>query len=79
KNSQKTAFGDGAEPTSGEYVKENILVGDPTCHACPTACMKEVVVKEGPWKGLRMESLEYDLPGHLEPTAETVMSMPSPN
>ena len=60
KNSQKTAFGDGAEPTSGEYVKENVLVNDPTCHACPTACKKEVEVKEGPWKGLRMESLEYE-------------------
>ena len=60
KNSQKTAFGDGAEPTSGEYVKENVLVNDPTCHACPTACKKEVEIKEGPWKGLRMESLEYE-------------------
>ena len=60
KNSQKTAFGDGAEPTSGEFVKENILVNDPTCHACPVACKKEVEVKEGPWKGLRMESFEYE-------------------
>ncbi len=60
KNSQKTAFGDGAEPTSGEYVKENVLVNDPTCHACPTACKKEVEIKEGPWKAQRMESLEYE-------------------
>jgi aldehyde:ferredoxin oxidoreductase len=60
KNSQKAAFGEGAEPTSGEYVKENILVNDPTCHACPVACKKEVEVKEGPWKGLRMESMEYE-------------------
>jgi len=60
KNSQKTAFGDGAEPTSGEFVKENILVNDPTCHACPVACKKEVEVKEGPYKGLRMESFEYE-------------------
>jgi aldehyde:ferredoxin oxidoreductase len=59
-NSQKTAFGDGAEPTSGEYVKENMLVNDPTCHACPVACKKEVEVKDGPWKGLRMESVEYE-------------------
>ena len=58
KNSQKTAFGDGAEPTSGEYVKENVLVNDPTCLACPTACKKEVEIKEGPSKELRMESLE---------------------
>ena len=60
KNSQKTAFGDGAEPTSGEFVNDNILVNNPTCHACPVACKKEVEVKEGPWKGLRMESMEYE-------------------
>ncbi len=44
---------------SGEWVKENILVNDPTCHACPVACKKEVEVKEGPWK-VRMESVEYE-------------------
>ena len=60
KNSQKTAFGEDAEPTSGEYVNDNILVNNPTCHACPVACKKEVEVKEGPYKGLRMESLEYE-------------------
>ena len=58
KNSQFTAYGDQAELLSGEYVKQNILVDDPTCHACPVACKKEVEVKEGPWKGLRMESVE---------------------
>ncbi len=60
KNSQFTAFGDKAELLSGEFVKQNILVNDPTCHACPVACKKEVEVKEGPWKGLRMESVEYE-------------------
>jgi aldehyde:ferredoxin oxidoreductase len=60
KNSQFTAFGDQAELLSGEYVKQNILVDDPTCHACPVACKKEVEIKEGPWKGLRMESVEYE-------------------
>ena len=60
KNSQFTAFGDQAELLSGEYVKQNILVDDPTCHACPVACKKEVEVKEGPWKGLHMESVEYE-------------------
>ena len=60
RNSQVTAFGDGAEKISGEYVEQNILVGDPTCHACPVACKKEVEIKEGPWKGLRMESVEYE-------------------
>ncbi|ABU57954.1 aldehyde ferredoxin oxidoreductase family protein [Roseiflexus castenholzii] len=60
KNSTLTSFGPGAEKISGEYVKEHILVDDPTCHACPVACKKEVEIKEGPWKGLRMESLEYE-------------------
>ena len=59
-NSQTTSFGEGAEKTSGEYVRENLLVDEPTCHACPVACKKEVEIKEGPWKGLRMESFEYE-------------------
>jgi aldehyde:ferredoxin oxidoreductase len=60
KNSQLTSFEDKAELISGEYVKDNILVNDPTCHACPVACKKEVEIKEGPYKGLRMESVEYE-------------------
>jgi aldehyde:ferredoxin oxidoreductase len=59
KNGQLASFRDRAELLSGEYVKENILVEDPTCHACPVACKKEVEVKEGPWK-IRMESVEYE-------------------
>jgi len=53
-------FGDKAERISGEWVKENILVEDPTCHACPVACKKEVEIKDGPFAGLRMESFEYE-------------------
>ena len=60
KNSQYTSFGKDAETLSGEYVKENLLVNDPTCHACPVACKKEVEVKDGPYKGLHMESVEYE-------------------
>ncbi len=59
RNAQHTNFGDRAELLSGEYVKQNILVDDPTCHACPVACKKEVEVTEGPWK-VRMESIEYE-------------------
>ncbi|HNB51835.1 MAG TPA: aldehyde ferredoxin oxidoreductase family protein [Anaerolineales bacterium] len=59
-NSQTTSFGEKAEFISGEYVKDNVLVNDPTCHACPVACKKEVEVKDGPYKGLRMESVEYE-------------------
>lgn len=59
-NSQVTSFGERGELISGEYVKDNVLVNDPTCHACPVACKKEVEVKDGPFKGLRMESVEYE-------------------
>ena len=41
-------------------MRENILVAEPTCHACPVACKKEVEITEGPYAGLRMESLEYE-------------------
>jgi len=59
-NSQYTAFGaEKAEKISGEFVRDNILVEEPTCHACPVACKKEVEVTEGPFK-VRMESLEYE-------------------
>ncbi|MCB0210255.1 MAG: aldehyde ferredoxin oxidoreductase family protein [Anaerolineae bacterium] len=59
-NAQKTAFGaERAEKLSGEYVRENILVEEPTCHACPVACKKEVQITEGPFQ-VRMESLEYE-------------------
>lgn len=59
KNSQFTAF-EHAEKISGEYVNDNILTDNPTCHACPVACKKEVDIKDGPYAGLHMESLEYE-------------------
>ena len=59
KNSQFTGW-DYAEKVSGEFVNDNILVGNPTCHACPVACKKEVEIKDGPYAGLRMESVEYE-------------------
>jgi aldehyde:ferredoxin oxidoreductase len=60
RNSQLTSFGASAEAIGGEYVKEHLLTGDPTCHACPTACKKEVEIKVGPYAGLKMESVEYE-------------------
>ena len=60
KNSTLTSYGENAEKISGEYIKENLLINDPTCHACPVACKKEVEVKDGPYAGLRMESVEYE-------------------
>ncbi len=59
-NSQFTSFEEKGELISGEYVKEHILVNDPTCHACPVACKKEVEITEGPFAGLHMESVEYE-------------------
>ena len=59
RNGQLTSFYENGEKISGEYVKANILVNDPTCHACPVACKKEVEVKEGPFK-VHMESVEYE-------------------
>jgi len=59
RNSQFTAF-EHAERISGEYVNDNILTDNPTCHACPVACKKEVEIKDGPYKGLHMESVEYE-------------------
>ena len=60
KNSSLTSYGENAEKISGEYVNDNLLVDNPTCHACPVACKKEVEVKDGPYAGLRMESVEYE-------------------
>ena len=58
RNAQMTQF-EHADMISGETVKEKILVGDPTCHACPVACKKEVEVKAGKYK-VHMESTEYE-------------------
>ncbi len=59
-NGKQTSFGDQAEGLSGEYVEQNILVNNPTCHACPVACKKEVKITEGEYAGVHMESLEYE-------------------
>lgn len=59
-NSKVTSFGEKAEFLSGEYVNDNILVNNPTCHACPVACKKEVKITEGEYAGLQMESVEYE-------------------
>ncbi len=57
KNSKETFFAQ-HEAISGEKVKETILTDDPTCHACPVACKKEVFVN-GKYN-LKMESVEYE-------------------
>ena len=67
--------GDGdidAENTSGENVRENILVDEPTCHSCPVACKKEVDVQvnhKGEEMNVRMESYEYESAWALGPNS----------
>ncbi|MCL6522587.1 MAG: aldehyde ferredoxin oxidoreductase, partial [Firmicutes bacterium] len=48
-----------AERISGEWVREHILVDEPTCYGCPVTCKKEVEVKEGPFR-VRGQSFEYE-------------------
>jgi len=59
RNAQTSDFAR-ADAVGGETVKDTILVGNPTCYACPVACKKEILITDGKYKGLRMESLEYE-------------------
>jgi aldehyde:ferredoxin oxidoreductase len=61
-----------AEQVSGENVRENILVDEPTCHSCPVACKKEVEVQamhKGDEMNVRMESYEYESAFALGPNS----------
>ena len=61
-----------AELVSGEHVRENILVDEPTCHSCPVACKKEVEVQamhKGEEMNVRMESFEYESAWALGPNS----------
>jgi len=61
-----------AERVSGENVRENILVDEPTCHSCPVACKKEVEVTyrhKGEEMNVRMESFEYEPAFSLGPNS----------
>ena len=52
-----------SEKVSGENVRENILVDEPTCHSCPVACKKETEVTyehKGEELNVRGESFEYE-------------------
>ncbi|HYG57840.1 MAG TPA: aldehyde ferredoxin oxidoreductase family protein [Symbiobacteriaceae bacterium] len=59
RNGQATSHAE-AEAISGETIREQYLVEEPTCHACPVACKKLVEIKEGPYAGVRTESFEYE-------------------
>ncbi len=61
-----------AERISGENVRENILVDEPTCHSCPVACKKEVevdVMHKGEEMNVRTESYEYESAFALGPNS----------
>ncbi|MES3517968.1 MAG: aldehyde ferredoxin oxidoreductase family protein, partial [Natronomonas sp.] len=61
-----------AEEVSGENVRENILVDEPTCHSCPVACKKEVEVQamhKGEEMNVRTESYEYESAWALGPNS----------
>jgi aldehyde:ferredoxin oxidoreductase len=61
-----------SELVSGEYVRENILVDEPTCHSCPVACKKEVEVTttvKGEEMNVRGESFEYESAWALGPNS----------
>ncbi len=55
----KTSHFEGADKISGETLKNTILIGTPTCHACPVACKRESEVKEGAFK-YKGEGPEYE-------------------
>ena len=57
-NGKHTSF-EHADAISGEAIRDSILVSEPTCHACPVACKKEVHVKEGKYQ-VKTESFEYE-------------------
>ncbi|MDZ7703789.1 MAG: aldehyde ferredoxin oxidoreductase family protein [Trueperaceae bacterium] len=65
RNSQVTSFAD-AEAVSGEAIREFMLTSEPTCHACPVACKKEV---EFEYNGqtIKTESYEYETAWALGP------------
>src|SRR6056297_4026690 len=61
-----------AERVSGENVRENILVDEPTCHSCPVACKKEVEVQtmdKGEEMNVRTESYESESAWALGPNS----------
>jgi aldehyde:ferredoxin oxidoreductase len=61
-----------AENVSGENVRENILVDEPTCHSCPVACKKETEVTyehKGEEMNVRGESYEYESAFALGPNS----------
>ncbi len=59
RNAQRSDFPE-ANDIGGETLKDTILVKTPSCHNCPIGCKREVEITEGKYKGLHMESVEYE-------------------
>ncbi len=59
RNAQRSEFAE-ADDIGGETMKDTILVKTPACWNCPIGCKREVEVTEGKYKGLHMESVEYE-------------------
>ncbi|MFO7991130.1 MAG: aldehyde ferredoxin oxidoreductase N-terminal domain-containing protein [Thermoplasmata archaeon] len=60
KNFQHAVF-EHAENISGETMKEEIVERDVSCYSCPILCGKHSEVKEGKYKGTKLEGPEYEL------------------
>ncbi len=60
KNFQHAVFDD-ADDISGETMEQDIVEDNVSCYACPIRCGKHSVVKEGEFKGTKLEGPEYEL------------------
>lgn len=60
RNFQRATFED-ADNISGETMRKEIVEADVSCYGCPIRCGKHSVVKEGEYKGTRLEGPEYEL------------------
>ncbi len=49
-----------AEPISGEYIHEKMLIKAKGCYGCPIRCDRLTEVREGKFKGLKVHGPEYE-------------------
>ncbi|MFO8110165.1 MAG: aldehyde ferredoxin oxidoreductase family protein [Thermoplasmata archaeon] len=60
KNFSRATF-EKADNISGETMEQDIVEENVSCYGCPIRCGKHSVVKEGKYKGTRLEGPEYEL------------------
>lgn len=53
-------FFEGASKISAEYFEKNLFVKNVACFACPVACGRFSIVKDGPYAGTETEGPEYE-------------------